>query len=364
MDNPYNQPGSGPNGHPMPTYGPQDDEYTYVSGFGFVPTPPDVAEKQSLRSHGSALGITFVIYLLFLSFAPRIITLFFAALLKNAMITSDGLLVAHPAVYQIINIVISVVVYLVPFLFIYRLSVKEKRHNVYPMRVTSRGIMILSIPVSLAIAMVSMVGTNVLIELSSLLGVNASSELAVVPPAEPVALTLFIINMTVVPAVMEELVFRGVIMQSLRKFSDPMALFVSASLFSLAHMSFVKIPYTFLLGLCLGYFVMRTGSLLTGMLIHFANNAYVLAVKLVGSNMPSAVVPIFENIMSIVLIIVGFVALLLLINRYDNMFTLRPNHGYLRVYEQLRSFAAAPAMAIAVIMLVMLISYPYFVAIG
>ena len=160
------------------------------------------------------------------------------------------------------------------------------------------------------------------------------------------------------------MVFRGVIFQSLRKFSDPMALFISAGLFSLAHMSVVKIPYTFLMGLCIGYFVMKTNSLLTGMAIHLVNNAYVLTKELIGSNMPAELLPIFQDISSIALIILGFVALLLLVNRYSGMFTLRPNSGYLRVYEQIRSFAAAPAMTITGVLLVMLTVYPYIAAIG
>ena len=348
----------------MPSYGPEDDEYTYVSGFGFVPTPPDVAERQSIRSRGNALGAAFLVYFLVLSFVPNVMMVFFSMIFSDVVITGDGVFVAHPAVYELLSMVITIIAYLFPFLLIYRFSVKEKCRDAFPLRVRSRGIALLSIPICLAVTVIAMEATQMLAALSSAIGVPMTEELSIVPPTDTAALVLFYLRMTLLPAVMEEMVFRGVIFQSLRKFSDPMALFISAGLFSLAHMSVVKIPYTFLMGLCIGYFVMKTNSLLTGMAIHFVNNAYVLTKQLIGSNMPAELLPIFQDISSIALIILGFVALLLLVNRYSGMFTLRPNSGYLRVYEQIRSFAAAPAMTITGVLLVMLTVYPYIAAIG
>ena len=348
----------------MPSYGPGDDEYTYVSGFGFVPTPPDVAERQAIRSRGNALGAAFLVYFLVLSFVPNIMMVFFSMIFSDVVITGDGVFVAHPAVYELLSMVITIIAYLFPFLLIYRFSVKEKCQDSFPLRVRSRGIALLSIPICLAVTVIAMEATQMLAALSSAIGVPMTEELSIVPPTDTAALVLFYLRMTLLPAVMEEMVFRGVIFQSLRKFSDPMALFISAGLFSLAHMSVVKIPYTFLMGLCIGYFVMKTNSLLTGMAIHLVNNTYVLTKQLIGSNMPAELLPIFQDISSIALIILGFVALLLLVNRYSGMFTLRPNSGYLRVYEQIRSFAAAPAMTITGVLLVMLTVYPYIAAIG
>ena len=348
----------------MPSYGPEDDEYTYVSGFGFVPTPPDVAERQAIRSRGNALGAAFLVYFLVLSFVPNVMMVFFSMIFSDVVITGDGVFVAHPAVYELLSMVITIIAYLFPFLLIYRFSVKEKCRDAFPLRVRSRGIALLAIPICLAVTVIAMEATQMLAALSSAIGVPMTEELSIVPPTDTAALVLFYLRMTLLPAVMEEMVFRGVIFQSLRKFSDPMALFISAGLFSLAHMSVVKIPYTFLMGLCIGYFVMKTNSLLTGMAIHFVNNAYVLTKELIGSNIPAELLPIFQDISSIALIILGFVALLLLVNRYSGMFTLRPNSGYLRVYEQIRSFAAAPAMTITGVLLVMLTVSPYIVAIG
>ena len=84
---------------------------------------------------------------------------------------------------------------------------------------------------------------------------------------------IFIITMTVAPAFIEEMVFRGIVMQSLRRFGDMFALVSSAIIFGIFHLNLIQTPYAFILGLCIGYFVMRTGSLWVGVIMHFLNNS-------------------------------------------------------------------------------------------
>ena len=77
-----------------------------------------------------------------------------------------------------------------------------------------------------------------------------------------------------VPAVCEEMLFRGVIMHSLKvKYRVPSAIAITAALFGLYHMSLVKFIPTGLLGLLLCLVVWKTGSIYPAMLMHFINNA-------------------------------------------------------------------------------------------
>ena len=87
-----------------------------------------------------------------------------------------------------------------------------------------------------------------------------------------VAMLLYAINGMILPAFIEEIVFRGAILQSLRRFGDGFALLTSSILFAVIHGNFVQAPYAFLMGLVIGYFVLRTGSLWTGIFIHLFNN--------------------------------------------------------------------------------------------
>ncbi|MBI2422868.1 MAG: CPBP family intramembrane metalloprotease [Candidatus Hydrogenedentes bacterium] len=76
------------------------------------------------------------------------------------------------------------------------------------------------------------------------------------------------------PAVCEEVVFRGALLSGLRERLNPwVAMIAVGLLFGLFHLSIFRIVPTALLGMVLTYAVVRTGSLYTGILMHFINNA-------------------------------------------------------------------------------------------
>ncbi|AKT37638.1 ABC transporter permease subunit/CPBP intramembrane protease [Chondromyces crocatus] len=76
----------------------------------------------------------------------------------------------------------------------------------------------------------------------------------------------------VMPAVCEELLFRGLLYSGLRRFGPALAIGVSSLLFGLAHGSVFRLLPTLLLGVGMGYARYRTGSIAAGMLIHMLNN--------------------------------------------------------------------------------------------
>ena len=85
-----------------------------------------------------------------------------------------------------------------------------------------------------------------------------------------------LLNMVVValiPAIGEEMTFRGVLQQSLtRKMNPHVAILLSAAIFSFIHFQFYGFLPRMFLGVLLGYMFYITGSLWTSMLMHFLNN--------------------------------------------------------------------------------------------
>lgn len=77
----------------------------------------------------------------------------------------------------------------------------------------------------------------------------------------------------ILPALLEELVFRGCILGALRRYGDWFAISVSAVLFGLIHGGISQSVFALLVGLLLGYVTVSTDSILPAMVIHFANNA-------------------------------------------------------------------------------------------
>lgn len=87
----------------------------------------------------------------------------------------------------------------------------------------------------------------------------------------PFALVVFVI--AVMPAIGEEIFFRGFLLGSLRhRYGAAWAIFLSALAFGAFHMSLVKLLTTGILGACFAYITYKSGSIFIGMFLHFLNN--------------------------------------------------------------------------------------------
>ena len=95
----------------------------------------------------------------------------------------------------------------------------------------------------------------------------------------------YILNLLVLallPAICEELIFRGVVLKGLRRnFSDITAVLLSALMFCLMHGNLQQFAYTFLLGVVLGWIATRTGSIFSSMIVHFVNNFIVITMAFI-----------------------------------------------------------------------------------
>lgn len=81
--------------------------------------------------------------------------------------------------------------------------------------------------------------------------------------------TLF---MAVMPACVEEFMFRGVLFQTYRRSKMLPAVLLSAFMFGCMHMNLNQFMYAFALGVYLAFLVEATGSILSSMLAHFTLN--------------------------------------------------------------------------------------------
>lgn len=84
---------------------------------------------------------------------------------------------------------------------------------------------------------------------------------------------LLVLVIAVMPAIGEELLFRGLVFGSMRqKYKVAWAIFLSALFFGAYHTNLVKLIPTGLLGACFAYIVYKSGSIFISMFLHFTNN--------------------------------------------------------------------------------------------
>jgi hypothetical protein len=132
-------------------------------------------------------------------------------------------------------------------------------------------------------------------------------------PTEIIANTPFEIFLTFflvafLPAILEESMFRGLLLKQLLPYGKHGAIFISAFLFGLVHIDPPRIIFATVFGMLLGYCYEYTGSLVMPMIIHFINNSISVAGTLAGDNLA------FASILSFVIIGFSVTGIIFIIN--------------------------------------------------
>lgn len=83
---------------------------------------------------------------------------------------------------------------------------------------------------------------------------------------------LSILALSILPGIVEEVLFRGVIYSGLRKARPIKGILLTALFFGIAHMNFNQFSYAFALGLILGLLLEASDSIYSCMLLHTAFN--------------------------------------------------------------------------------------------
>ncbi|MBO5797790.1 MAG: CPBP family intramembrane metalloprotease [Clostridia bacterium] len=99
------------------------------------------------------------------------------------------------------------------------------------------------------------------------------------------SLGLNLFTYAILPALVEELVFRGWMLGALQPFGERRALLLSALIFGLIHGNLTQMPFAFILGLLFGYVFLRTGRLWPCMVLHFLNNGLSVMLDYASANM-------------------------------------------------------------------------------
>ena len=102
-----------------------------------------------------------------------------------------------------------------------------------------------------------------------------ASAMAGGPAAETSRLYL-LITFALLPALLEEFIFRGILSAEYSSYGASVAVIMSSLCFGLLHFSFVRLPIYFFIGIILSLTAGATRSLMPSILIHAANNAFVL----------------------------------------------------------------------------------------
>lgn len=124
-------------------------------------------------------------------------------------------------------------------------------------------------------------------------------------------LTFFFV--VVMAPIMEEIVFRGIILSRLRGFGDKFAVVACGIFFGLWHCMFTQFFYAAAIGMVLAYVTLRTGNLKLAMFLHFLNNGISFAVSIAGEYLSDGAYEAFAMVLGFFIIGCLLSAIILLV---------------------------------------------------
>ena len=207
-------------------------------------TPETYQEKKGIRKTANTIGISLLItetVFMFWSVA----VFFLAARFGISRLTMTRFLI-DPVMQQILQIVLSTVAFLLPAVLLF----KAREGNVSEMVALSapkKGTVAPMFLFGMSFCMFANVAVSILGQFFSNIGIEYHSQKTEYPTGAA-GFCLSFLATCIFPAVIEEFVFRGLIMGSLRKYGDGFAVLISSALFGLVHGNFEQIPFAFLVG--------------------------------------------------------------------------------------------------------------------
>ncbi len=165
----------------------------------------------------------------------------------------------------------------------------------------------------------------------------------------------FLLNLLVIaalPALLEEGFFRGMVLRPLRRYGDRFAILMSAALFGLMHLNPVQIPFAFMLGLVIGWLYCVTDSIWLGVAVHFANNAFSVAMDYAGMRLADSQLNAFYVVVMSTVGVIGAIAFLVLRALKSPLLTLRAERPLLPVKARLSALFRSPAFTVSVLVMV------------
>lgn len=275
--------------------------YTPFVPYGF--TPETYAERKDIRRRAIILGIP-AICLFAISYVWSYVYFFVTSNILKIDVGEAYKIAQNPAVQQILQVVLSTLMFTLPFVISVRAAGlrvgelvdfdKPKKDTALPMFLLGVGFCAFAnISVSYASGFFRSFGFEYNVDYGD-------------SPKGIFGFILSIIATAAIPALVEEFACRGIMIGLLKKYGQGFAVITSSLLFGVMHGNFDQIPFAVLVGLILGFIYVKTGSVWVCVAVHAANNL----VSVIFNYMPSS---LSENAKNVIYLVYLAVCMLLAI---------------------------------------------------
>ncbi len=257
-------------------------------------------------------------------------------------------LVRDPVVSSFLQILLSIAFFILPFWLVMRWSGFERK-ELLPFSRPKKGTFLPLTLIGIGVAAFSNIANNISGAIFTSLGFP---DKYVAPEFGDgiFAVILAFISTALIPAFVEEFGMRGVCLGSLRRYGDGFAIVVSSLLFGLIHGNFAQMAFAAIIGLAVGYAVIKSGSMWPAITIHFVNNFISVAVYYVGRWFGDLTANISYMFILCLNLMLGVLGVFLLARAGKNEFEVEENKTVATFKEKMIWFFTSPIIIICIVL--------------
>ncbi len=228
-----------------------------------VTVKPDKEERREIRRRYNKIGIVLLINILIFNLLGNGGIMIIAKLFGNEIFQNEILKVALSFGVPIISEVTAIIV-----------GVKMFGLKLRPMINTGgcgNGTVVKLIILSLGLQTAASFIASIITAILDMLGIHGKTADLSATTSLPANLMMYFYVCLLGP-VLEELLYRGFLLQTLRKYNERFAIFISAAIFGLMHQNYQQFFLGFLVGIPLAVVTIKCGSLLPAIFTHIIMN--------------------------------------------------------------------------------------------
>lgn len=302
------------------------NQLTYQDKVGFIHDYPEIKETQAFRRVMTVLGLILLYRVIFDIFA----TYFLPVILE--MIGFD----IHVAFFSgerygdetfilILDLITETLTRILPIAILIR-HLQMPFSVMLPMKITNKPMFRYCIPATLLVVSGCSVLSFFYEQLLSFF--NISSARSLVIPKEPDNYVLFIISMILV-SVVSEICTHGVFLQLTRQFGDGTALIATSIIFSICTYDITTMPFTFITATVIGYFTIRTGSVITALTMRIIQRFFVYTLYFLDYMVDDSYSSMFVAAFFFITTVVGLIGTVHFFCKYSDRFNLTIKGRYM-----------------------------------
>ncbi|MBP1550389.1 MAG: CPBP family intramembrane metalloprotease [Oscillospiraceae bacterium] len=250
------------------------NQLTYQDKVGFIHDYPEVRESRAFHRVVTVLGLILIYKVVFDIFSTYFLPVFLEMMgfdIHTAFFSGERH--GNETFIIVVDIITQVVGRILPIAILIK-HMQMPISVMLPIKITNKPMFRFSIPAILLVTGTCSLMSYFYEEILSLFNISTSRSLMV--PTETDNLVLFLIQMLLV-SIVSELCTHGVFLQFTRQFGDGTALIITSIIYAVCTYDITMMPFTFVTTMVIGYFTIRTGSVLTAVTMRTIQRFFVYA---------------------------------------------------------------------------------------